>query len=557
MRRGVGLRLVAASGTILLGHALCSCGPTETTCEENATCPAAGGGAGMDAGGAGGAAGTDGGGTGGTDGSAGTGGASEAGADASGDASADSDAPACNTGLSPSEASCLVDDAYGVFVSAAASDAGTATGSRSKPFLTIAEGLAAAKKGTLRVYACGTFTTPVTIDAALDGVRLYGGFDCTTWAYSAANRTVVKPAAAGVALKVTGVKALEISDFEFDALDAAKAGESSIGAIVDTSDGVTLTRVKLVAGKGADGAAGDDGGPGQNGPPVDPQQQGGLNASCSATSRPGGSWGGVPSSCASLGGAGGDAKLNSDGTAGSPGDPRANVTPGGTDNGGAKGGQNGTIGSPGDSGTSGAGALAPLAFTASGYTLPDPGAKGTDGFPGQGGGGGGASNAPFGSGCFGASGGAGGMGGCGGKPGTGGGSGGASVALFSWQSGVTLTGCTLISATGGAGGKGGNGGAGGTGQAGAVGGAAYTVDGGTSIGKGGDGGKGGNGGPGGAGAGGHGGPSFALVCAGTSAKQNSTTLQPGTGGAKGSGGSVPSAAGDGQTGLAAAEYKLP
>jgi hypothetical protein len=473
-----------------------------------------------------------------------------------GDVTADSDAPACNTDAAPGEASCLVDDAYGVFVSAAASDAGAANGTRSKPFLTIADGLAAAKKGTLRVYACGTFATPVTIDAALDGVRLYGGFDCGSWAYSAANHTVVKPAAAGVALKVTGVKTLEIADIEFDAMDAA-VGESSIAAMVDASDGVTLTRVKLVAGKGGDGAVGTDGGKVDDGPPVDPQQQGGLNASCSATSRPGGSWGGVPSSCTSLGGAGGDAKLNSDGTAGSPGDPRTNVTPGGTDNSGAKGGQNGTAGSPGNAGTFGAAAAASLAFTASGYTLPDPGAKGTDGFPGQGGGGGGASNAVFGSGCFGASGGAGGMGGCGGKLGTGGGSGGASVALLSWQSSVTLTGCTLISAAGGAGGKGGKGGKGGTGQIGAVGGAAYVVDGGTSIGKGGDGGKGGNGGPGGAGAGGHGGPSFALVCAGTSAKQNSTTLQPGTGGAKGSGGSLPTAAGDGQTGLSAAEYKLP
>jgi hypothetical protein len=576
MRIGIGRRLFAVGVTLVLGHAIASCGPTATTCEENATCPASGGEIG--GGGAGGVGGGGGvGGVGGADGSAGAGGASEGGvnegaasdggAEAAGDASADGDSAPCDGKKSPSEAACVIDEAYGVFVSAAAGDAGTPgggdagspAGTRKNPYRTLAEGLAAGKKNNLRVYACGAFATPVAIDGALDGVRVYGGFDCVKWAYSAATPTIVKPAAPGVALKVDRVTTLTIEDFEIDALDAAAPGESSVAAIVSASAGVTFTRVKLVAGKGGDGAAGADGAKGNDGDAAAGPQQG-SPATCTSggTSQPGGAWANL-SACGSKGGNGGPGNKDADGYQGLPGDPRANVAPLPNNNGGANGdpGQDGKPGSPGNSGVRGTASTAPGIFSAAGFTPAAPGGNGIDGFPGQGGGGGGASNAT--GSCIGASGGAGGMGGCGGKLGTGGASGGASVAILSWNSDVTLDACQLISAAGGAGGKGGNGGPGGNGKDGAVGGAAYAVDGGIPIGNGGKGGFGGIGGPGGSGAGGNGGPSYALVYSGTApAKQNGTTVTPGAGGAKGLGGSVLTLpAPDGAVGASAAEYPVP
>lgn len=471
---------------------------------------------------------------------------------------------ACDPGTSksPTESACLISEKYGVFVSPQGSDM-TGIGERSAPYKTLAKALQSAKNGLMRVYACddGTgYGDALTLDATLDGMSLYGGFECAGWTYATTRRARVHPAS-GTALRVTALTAgLTIEDFEFDSADAAM-GESSIGAIVEEAVKVVLRGVKIVAGKGGGGEDGVDGAKAPDTPAVGPAQVGyPVICPTQLVQQNGGAWGG-PSVCGSGGGSGGSrggnggiASRNTDGTNGYPGDPRTEVDPANVDNGGSKGpaGADGAAGSVGKAGEIGIAESTAGTFSASGYAPPPRAGNGKAGYPGQGGGGGGASNARAATNCIGASGGAGGMGGCGGSAGTGGGSGGASVALLSWQSAITLDRCELIALVGGAGGKGGNGGMGGVGGMGAPGGAGYESDAGsapdagsspdaghTELGPGGNGGPGGKGGNGGSGAGGNGAPSHAIVFKGTTpAKLNGTLLTHGLGGAGGIGGSV-------------------
>jgi hypothetical protein len=455
----------------------------------------------------------------------------------------------------------LISEKYGMFVSPQGSDA-TGVGTRSAPYKTLAKGLQAAKGNVMRVYACdeGTgYVDALTIDATLDGMSLYGGFECATWTYATTHRSRVHPAS-GTALTVKSLTTgLTVEAFEFDAADAA-TGASSIAAVVDTALNVALHEVRVVAGTGGAGAKGAEGGKGVDGPVVGIEQNG-FPAVCPYGG--GGQLGGLwlnESSCQSLGGNGGPANKNSTGGPGQAGSP-------GNDNHGVPGptGGDGAPGSVGNAGTPGSATTGAGLFTAAGYTAAPAGGDGAIGTEGQGGGGGGGSNAPSSTNCIGASGGAGGMGGCGGQPGTGGASGGASVALLAWNSPITLDHCDLLSAAGGSGGNGGAGGKGGQGNPGATGGAAYTgdagpmPDAGVGLGKGGNGGTGGNGGNGGSGAGGNGGPSYAIVYKGAlPTKQNSTSVSHGAAGTKGSGGSVDNVkAPDGLAGLAADEFAVP
>jgi len=484
------------------------------------------------------------------------------------DAAGEADACDPGTAKSPVESACLISEKYGVFVSPQGSD-GTGFGTRGAPFKTIGRALQGARSDVMRVYACddGTgYPDALAINTPLDGMSLYGGFECAGWTYAVTRRARVRPAT-GVALSIKALTVgFTIEDVEFDATDAAM-GASSIGAIVDTSTNIVLRGVKVVAGKGGGGAVGAEGAKGADGPDTGTAQQG-SPAICPPATSPqnGGAWSSV-SLCGSLGGNGGAAIQFTDGNPGTPGNPRTGVHPPNVDNGGDKGsvGQDGIAGSPGNAGTLGATNLAAGTFSATGFAVAAPGGDGTAGNVGQGGGGGGASNAPALSACIGASGGAGGMGGCGGLPGRGGASAGASVALLSWMSTLTLERCELISVNGGVGGNGGNGGLGGEGKPGGAGGAAYAgdagpdPDAGMGLGKGGNGGSGSKGGNGGSGAGGNGGPSYALVYKGTAPhKLNGTSLVHGTGGEKGIGGSLDIAkAPDGIVGTAAEEFAVP
>jgi hypothetical protein len=549
---------MAAGGGIVASTWSIACGPTETTCEESATCPTGAAGTG----GAGGSTANDSGGNGGATG--GDGGAREdvstpADADASVDiarpdnVTADTrdadtridvsaedtrrdtvDAPivdvvrepdACDPGTakSPVESACLISEKYGVFVSPQGNDA-TGAGTRTAPYKTLGKALQTAKGNGLRVYACDDgsgYTETVTFDAALDGVNWFGGFECSTWTYATTRRARVHPAT-GVPLTLKSLTiGTTIEDFQFDAANAA-AGQSSFGVMADSAVNVVLRGVKVTAGKGGAGTDGADGVKGVDGPEVDTGQLG-TAAKCPAgvSQQSGGSWS-SQSTCGSRGGIGGSSVQATDGTNGGPGDPRTNVTPANIDNGGIKGsaGGDGDAGSLGNTGSLGTANAAVGTFSATGYVAADKGGDGKAGNVGQGGGGGGASNALPSSNCIGASGGAGGMGGCGGSPGKGGSSAGASVALLSWSSTITLDHCELIAGAGGNGGKGGNGGSG---------------------------------------AGGNGGPSYGVVHKGTAPQWlNGTIVARGAGGAKGAGGTIDNVkAADGNPGLAADEFAVP
>jgi hypothetical protein len=511
---------------------LASCGSTELTCDDTATCPKV-------------TTGSDG-------GHAGNGG----GAGAGGGDGATLDA-GCTSTLPPAESAC-VNEEIALLVSSRGNDA-TATGKRGAEFKTIGAALRAAKMGPKRIYVCDdgmayaeTIALDATADAMLDGLAIYGGFDCAEWSYQAARRAKVNPLS-GPALSVKGLTTgVRLVDLELASSNATMPGSSSIAVIADTSLNVVLERVKVTAGNGADGAPGGDGTKGPDALAAGPGQVG-IGATCPGTSpsQAGGAWGAM-NACGSLGGNGGSAN------GGLEGSPGLRGVPGSVSNGGQAGGGDGTRGSDGPGGTSGSAATAMGTFSAAGYQPAPAGGDGTDGTVGQGGGGGGASHAT-GTSCMGASGGAGGMGGCGGKKGIGGGSGGASIAVLTWSSGLTLDHCEIVAGNGGAGGKGGNGGLGGLGKDGASGGPAYVTDAGDNVAKGGRGGPGGNGGVGGSGAGGNGGPSYGLIFHGDSLPSKIMTIPTsGVAGMGGIGGSQTGGvkAADGVPGEARAELAV-
>jgi hypothetical protein len=448
-------------------------------------------------------------------------------------------------GRSPVDNPCLVSERYGVFVSPAGSDA-TGAGTRVAPFQTINRGLQAAKRETMRVFVCdnGTgFTDPITVDATLESLAVYGGFDCAQWTLVANARTRVHPPA-GLALTVSGITTgVTFENLDLQGADAA-IGASSIAVQVRSSLQVLFRNVRMTAGKGGAGSAGVDGVAGRDGEPTGPNHRG-KPASCTLpiASQPGGI--AAAGACGSKGGNGGACDLALGSQPGESGTPQDGVDPLNQANGGTHwlADRMGYKGSDGVAGLSGAPNPRLGTFSAPGYVLAAPGGDGMDGRAAQGGGGGSAGEPDPANLCIGASGGAGGMGGCGGTHGTGGGAGGASVALLSWTSGITLDRCELISANGGSGGNGGHGGVGGLGSLGAEGGdGIIDVDAGASLVGAGSGGPGGRGGPGGGGAGGNGGPSYGIVYAGGRPSQiGGTTVNRGAGGIPGIGGLSPRA----------------
>ncbi|MBK7578930.1 MAG: hypothetical protein IPI67_01880 [Myxococcales bacterium] len=524
---------IGASAALVAG-----CGGEDFgSCEANATCGTGGKDGGTGA--TGGTSGTGGsGGTGNTGGTSGTGGTGNTGGTAGSGGVAGGDGGTCDPTKSPGSEPCLIADDYGVFVSPKGDDT-SGNGTKASPYKTLGKALASAGTTGKGVYACddgGGFseTATLAVTATHDSRGMYGGFDCGTWTWSASAKAKVNGAAVG--LTISGIStSFTVESFDIIAANAANSGESSFGAIVASSKGVAFKNVSLTAGDGKAGNAGSDGTQGPDGDNAAAAQNG---AAATCTSAPGtqdgGKWSGA-STCGSKGGNGGLANKGLAGEDGAAGLPQTSVTPPNIKNGGAAGsgtnnGTAGVAGSNGNSGTLATAAASSGTFTSSGFT-PANGNDGANGFPGQGGGGGGAS-AGSGS-CIGASGGAGGMAGCGGGKGTGGKGGGASVALLSWQSDVTVSGCSLTSKKGGDGGKGGSAAPGGSGKSGGSGGLA-----GGGLGAGGPGGAGGTGGPGGSGSGATGGASHALVWNGTKPSIPSTVLAEGTGGAKGPGGAV-------------------
>jgi hypothetical protein len=450
--------------------------------------------------------------------------------------------PSCT----PSLNSAPVAAACGVFVSSAGGDDTNGKGTPTAPYKTIGKALA---ESASTVYACvGTapYTETLTVSKA---VTLFGGLDCTTWAYSAATKTQLTGPSDAVPLTlVSSASGSAIEDFTITAADATKAGGSSI-AVLDDGAQLALTRCDVTAGKGADGAAGvTPSGSGQKGTDAPaPSPAGALDGCGSATGVLGGSPGqsmcGTTDTSGGPGGAGQNLGTGSAGTDAQP-QPQPNAMP----NADGKAGQPQTAtaacsdGDPGAAGLPGtmpgAGATGIGDLTATGYQAPTATLGQSSGGNGYGGGGGGGAKKCA-NGFAGPAGGGGGAGGCGGQPGGAGQSAGSSFAIVSVDATVALTTVSLTSFDGGAGGVGGDGQPGGQGgNSGAAG--SSNGDGSVSACNGGKGGQGGRGSSGGGGLGGH---SAGIAFKGTAPAQTTVTIQHGNGGSGGIGGDMTMSAG--------------
>lgn len=397
--------------------------------------------------------------------------------------------PGCDLSKEPKDAPDCVVNAVGAFVSSSSGSDTTGDGTKEKPFASIGKGLTTLT-GTAkrRVYICdGSYAETVTIDHALDGAALYGGFTCAggAWSYSGV-KPVIAPAAGGaVPLTIGGLTTgATIADLKLVAPDGQKPGESSIATFVHDSNGVSFVRAGLTAGTGAaatDGTTvesypGDAGvAPGGNTPAASPFGALPIACNCGSEQTIGGG-GGLGSGIQPGGGSIGQPDRGA-GDGGAPGDPCSN---------GGKGGD-GLAGSPG------VGATSPGQILAAGWNG-NSGTAGTAGHVAQGGGGGGGGKVTPGGGGSGA------CGGCGGGAGGGAAAGGSSIGVVAFQAGVSLDACDIKTSDAG------RGGAGGSGQPGQFGG-----PGGIQASGGCAGGMGGTGGAGGGGGGGAGGVSIAIA----------------------------------------------
>jgi len=442
------------------------------------------------AGGQGGASGTADGGTAGALGSSGTGdtgGGGAAGSDDHGPVVCDPSAPVA-TCVPPSK---------GVFVSTSGDDGNT--GNQDSPFKTLGKALvaAAAADPATPIFVCGgTYHERLVVTTA--GIAIHGGYSCTdlAWSYDGVQASIA-PYAEGEVLKVDGADGFAATDLEIIAHNATAPGTSSVGVFVKDSSGVTLTRVHVVAGTGADGADGDR----ADYLYMDLSDLKGNDADSNSDSA-----GGVKScTCEgpgpqSIGAAGGVATQ-----AGGQGEPTA--LGGGEPGMPGESCTNGGRGADAEPVADGEGAQSIGAISASGWN-PESGQEGNSGAPGQGGGGGGGAKSN-GSGA----GGGGACGGCGGRGGAPGGGGGASIALLVLRSDVDIVDSKLEAKAAG------NGGAGTGGQPGQQGGVRGKASGAACIG-----GNGGNGADGGGAGGGAGGISIGILESSSTVGVNPATI---------------------------------
>lgn len=461
-----------------------------------------------------------------------------------------------------------------VYVKAGGADGnscGLTTGNACK---TIQQGInncAGAGCGVLVRHSLYPTTATITLR---DSVSLYGSclFDGEA---DHKYRTTIQasPAPGTPAISASGINTpTTVSGLVVIGKDETANGTASIAMTVSDSKGLTLSHSVLAAGKGGDGAAGQDaavsgsggsgGGPGTvyGGPGCSGVGNGGygstnnvsvdwssclFDCNCSRASN---------NSDASPGADSGDLKGGPAGAniggAGCMCHGRSNDTSGDGD-----GGQNGAAGACSGSSAPASPAIFGALVQAAWQPVQAPG--GSTGAVGAGGGGGQAggyaATINSSTAIHGEPGGGGGGGGCGGNPGAGGQQGGASIGLLLDDSTdprdpVTTT---IVVGQGGVGGRGGSGGAGGTGGSGASGGGGHyygvCIDNVQQPGSGGKGGDGGQGGAGGGGAGGNGGPSIGIALTDNSPMPGSSDGiylgKPGTGGPAGSGGADPNCTG--------------
>ena len=442
------------------------------------------------------------------------------------------DAPAtCPSGNEPKDDPTCVSDALGIFVSPTGSDGNP--GTKESPVATLKTALTkAAGKGFIFVCA-GSYSESVDI---AQSISIFGGFSCNDWTYSASAQPKFTGTKPDYVFHLNGANQTVIGDIELDAMDApANTGQSSIGAFVASSQGVTLERMTIHAGKGADGVDGmltplnaqwPDAGAlkGHDAPGADGGTENAVNC-------PGGSG-------TTTGGKGGNADGFTDGQNGLPAIGGGDGGLGGTQTIACQGGTDGKNGLAGDAG------VAPTSLgdlTGTGWAALG-GTAGAVGGPGQGGGGGGGRD----NGSTQGGGGGGGAGACGGAGGGGGGGGGASIAIASVDSSLSVKASTLACSNAG------NAGSGASGEAGQLPGGTGGV---AQLFPVCSGGNGGNGGSGGGGAGGAGGVSVGVLSKGGSVNVDSATQTNTTVGTKGNKGTG-AAGNDGIDGVAQATLAL-
>ncbi len=166
--------------------------------------------------------------------------------------------PGCNPSADPKDSPACVADGFGIFVDAT-NGKDSNGGTKEAPVQTIKHALDVAKQGSInRLYVCeGTYPEDVTIDAAHDGISLYGGWKCSNWSYSG---TKAQLGAGLLPLHVDALtKAVTIADVFVKARDGVNPGDSSVAAFVSASSAVTFLRVNFTAGKGITGSSGATG----------------------------------------------------------------------------------------------------------------------------------------------------------------------------------------------------------------------------------------------------------------------------------------------------------
>jgi hypothetical protein len=424
----------------------------------------------------------------------------------------------------------------------------------------------AVSSGRSQVFIqAGTYDGPVVMAS---GISLVGGYD-TDWRRGPVSDVLHQAVLRGDWYPTAGrwlaVRAYDLPD-PIAITDLVIVGPDAVGAssrrgrtsyavhIVRST--LTLRGVTIEAGDGADGERGVDGGDAELANGTDQQDGTGggpadeFSTTCNASSR--GARGLRGSNTCGSDTYGGDGGRGGTMDEDCSGVPDLSATPGETGisavqvatgsygyrgDGGVTCGigrygrdgriQNGARGNPGTAGTR----IGYDWFGNYGGT----GGLGQDG--GGGGGGGGSGGCDDGTDSYGAGGGGGGAGGCRAPvAATGGGGGGSSIGIFSVNSTLVLSGCTIRRA---AGGNGAAGGTGGRGQSGGQGGAGGSSAGDSEVG--GAGGDGAHGGHGGGGGGGAGGDSIGILRTGGSLEHD-CAFSGGSAGAGGSGGASAPAA---------------
>jgi len=321
----------------------------------------------------------------------------------------------------------FVDEAKSLFVSTNGND-NTGDGSTGKPYKTIGKALASISPSKLTVYVCdGTYQEDIVLGSAQKGVSIYGKMSCSNgdWQPSDNLPNIGKST---VALKINSASGILIGKVALIAANAVDSSSSSIGALVVNSNNVSFQDVSITAGTSV-GATGDDGTLTE----YDFPDLANLDGKSADANNAGGETSiDCPDGTTTVGGAGGLSKV--DGKTGTPGPPN-----GGSAAVGAGACSNGNGGANGSSPNAASGATNYGDLSADGW-LPSKGSDGTPGGSGQGGGGGGGGTTA------GDNGGGGGAGGCGGAAGTGGMGGGASIALAVYESSVTVSGKSSLTA---------------------------------------------------------------------------------------------------------------